>query len=824
MRSLAAIAITVALLALSTGCGPSSTELGRAYIQPDDEGEVGTTVRWEVTYRIGHDTAPGAQVRVLFPHSYYNNRPPNMLPQIDDPLAPGYCRLEINDQPAVLNLSSTALYPRHLIATAPREGWRRGDKLRFLIGLSAGGKHTFQLPHASGNRFAPFLLTDLDANGRFVLAPSQGGVNVRPGPAAQARVFAPGSVAVGETFSLTVAFFDRHGNPTDAAPVIEAPLTGHPAAPSGPSRLVTSPRGGAVATKGFSFAAPGVYRVTIELGVPCGAVTSNPVLVEAKPTQRLLWGDPHGHSLASDGARSPREFYTTARDVSRLDFAALTDHEWQVDTSEWAETQILCRSFTGPGFTPLLAWEYSLGGHGIVYYPTCTGNPSIGDGGVRELWQVALGGGRPASWQRLSGAYRLDAGYKPALWDHVRLADAFYVPHTSATVDMGDEADLDAPDITPLIEVYSGHGSNFSADDADHVPNFAPSGSVLQLLKDGREFGLIASSDSHDSRPGVATWGHAPPGLTGVWAASGARADLVTALRAGRTFATTGNRSIVRFAADDQPPGSRVVGDEPVRLSWRVYADGRLERLELWRNGAIWRRIPVAGLADAAGEITDDTRYGAAWYLLIAHLDGGGRAWSSPIFVDDPRTLILERFVTEDAAGINEIAVRGVPGRDTLAVTLFRRHGDDGGPRRVGYDRVASLDMNLRQIHYREPFSLAPGLTTYYLLREDTARGVRWHGPRALARFPEAEFDEGRFRFFVWRHGGPATVEIRGIEGETVRRIFLDAKQKGLVEVTWDTHNDAGKPVPDLTFYRLVEGDNATRWRPLARPTDETRR
>ena len=43
---------------------------------------------------------------------------------------------------------------------------------------------------------------------------------------------------------------------------------------------------------------------------------------------RLFWGDVHGHSAISDGKGSPGDYFTYARDVARLDFVVLTDHDF----------------------------------------------------------------------------------------------------------------------------------------------------------------------------------------------------------------------------------------------------------------------------------------------------------------------------------------------------------------------------------------------------------------------------------------------------------------------------------------------------------------
>jgi hypothetical protein len=115
------------------------------------------------------------------------------------------------------------------------------------------------------------------------------------------------------------------------------------------------------------------------------------VAAERAPEMRLYWGDIHGHSTASDGAFSPDEYYTFARDVSGLDFCALTDHDDVGHNSNvpdhskfmtedvWRALQDVTNRYNAPGrFVTLVGFEYSqieLGveGHRNVYYRGASG-------------------------------------------------------------------------------------------------------------------------------------------------------------------------------------------------------------------------------------------------------------------------------------------------------------------------------------------------------------------------------------------------------------------------------------------------------------------
>src|SRR5690606_29116071 len=54
---------------------------------------------------------------------------------------------------------------------------------------------------------------------------------------------------------------------------------------------------------------------------------SNPIeVVDAKPKDKLFWGDLHMHSIYTDGIRIPEQVYSFARDEAFLNICAMSDH------------------------------------------------------------------------------------------------------------------------------------------------------------------------------------------------------------------------------------------------------------------------------------------------------------------------------------------------------------------------------------------------------------------------------------------------------------------------------------------------------------------
>ncbi|MEM6497154.1 MAG: hypothetical protein AAF709_10555, partial [Pseudomonadota bacterium] len=101
---------------------------------------------------------------------------------------------------------------------------------------------------------------------------------------------------------------------------------------------------------------------------------SNPTRVNtADDSEQIYFGDIHGHSVLSDGRGSPEEFYRYARDVAKLDFCALTDHDFMLPGVAWSEIQKATEDFNqADQFITIHAYEWSgeaaVGGDHNVYF------------------------------------------------------------------------------------------------------------------------------------------------------------------------------------------------------------------------------------------------------------------------------------------------------------------------------------------------------------------------------------------------------------------------------------------------------------------------
>ncbi len=73
---------------------------------------------------------------------------------------------------------------------------------------------------------------------------------------------------------------------------------------------------------------------------------------------RVSWGDMHGHTALSDGKGTLDEYFTHARDVAKLDFVVVSDHDfgnaapWHMPRDTWRLTQDKADQYTAAATTP----------------------------------------------------------------------------------------------------------------------------------------------------------------------------------------------------------------------------------------------------------------------------------------------------------------------------------------------------------------------------------------------------------------------------------------------------------------------------------------
>ena len=597
----------------------------------------------------------GGAIRLAMRHVFHWSPP-----QTDNPAAPGYVTVSAPDGVATeiipwparddgQDLFLEAFPWQHTIDVRIIDGvLDEGDVLTIVYGdQSEGGAgariqpseeadYTFRL-YASAREDSPFLpLADDIA------------YTIEGGPAVRLRAIAPSNLEAddnGETVvPLLIRAEDAYGNhATGYQGVVAIHSKGEekvgevrfpPTAPDAGTRFASSVARIAVPIK--STGAPAVLIASD------GALDarSNPVkIAETPPTEKTFWGDIHGHTLLSDGRGSVVDFYAYCRDAAALDFCAVTDHGYMIGDAAWKESKKATEAFNRNGeFVTLQAYEWSgltnVGGDHNIYFRS--GNPPIYRS--RSYYDY-----------RNQQTYHGDApqinfieDLYATLLKRFRQGRVLSIPHYGGR--RANPAWHD-PRVERLIEIFSDHRRSHTW--------------AYDFLARGQRLGIIASTDGHIGRPGNSFLKNPLTRLPGkteintalvaVKATALTREAIFDALYARRTYATTGERILLDFAAAVPGPAN----GEPIRarmgeeleaaaspfgasptLTVEAVGTGPIDRIEIYRNVKI-AYTEKFGATQAGLAWTDPHALGpgetAAYWVRLVQADGE-EAISSPIW------------------------------------------------------------------------------------------------------------------------------------------------------------------------------------------------
>ncbi|MGH9464989.1 MAG: CehA/McbA family metallohydrolase, partial [Thermoanaerobaculia bacterium] len=472
------------------------------------------------------------------------------------------------------------------------------------------------------------LAVDGDGDGIRGLLAESPALEVLAGPPRQAILTVPSVVRPGATAELRLALVDALGNAGHPfVGTLELVARALPCAADDPD-LACDPAAKLALPSGVTLAAGDRGSIAVQLIAPERGVflidavgpeglagRSNPLVVSAT-LPRLLWGDLHGHSQLSDGTGTPADYFRYARDIAALDVVALTDHDhWGLQPLAlhpelWREIRDEVERFHDSGrFVTLLGYEWTswLYGHRHVLY-------FAGDGEV-------LSSVDPATET------------PQQLWDALRGEPALTFAHHSAGGPIATDWTIPPdPELEPVTEIVSVHGSSEAEDSPAPIYDPMPGNFVRDVLDRGYVLGFIGSGDSHDGHPGLAGLAAPSGGLAALWATELTREGVLEALRARRVYATNGPRILLQVALDGEPDGATVAPRAAGALEVLVVAPEILERLDVVRTGELIDSASLDSRVHRLRWTLHDLAAGEAVYVRAVQRDGGA-AWSSPFFV-----------------------------------------------------------------------------------------------------------------------------------------------------------------------------------------------
>ncbi len=364
----------------------------------------------------------------------------------------------------------------------------------------------------------------------------------------------------------------------------------------------------------------------LPFGLPVHATTEPPAL-------NLYWGDLHGHSTLSDGAREPEEYYRWARDVARLDVMALADHNWALSEEKIEKIRQLATEWYEPGrFVPFFAFEWAVG--------KARPSPSRGRPDHKHL-----------IFRRTDEEFKPWAPWKDTpsverLWEMLEGRDVIAVPHHTGLphdTHYGTDWSKHSEKFERVAEIFSDWGSSETAQDRYPLPEMEQGNFVRDALKRGYHVGFVGGSDTHLSRPGLNAlprMGHpyALTALTAIESPSLTRDDLWVALYNRRCYATSGGRRILLdVSLNGASMGERITqsfGVEPRTLKATVVGSTRIREIIIVKNSEQVASFKGTGWCQAI-EWTDNspsTNTEDSYYVR-AEMEDTSMAWSSPVWV-----------------------------------------------------------------------------------------------------------------------------------------------------------------------------------------------
>ena len=435
------------------------------------------------------------------------------------------------------------LIPFRLSGAALEEG----DTITITYGDTSGGGPGFRLQESSSDQVILHVYVDIEGNGDL-LRPTWPSFEVLGREEVRyVNAVAPSVVAPDEPFTLAVRAEDRMKNLSSGVmPALEVLLGGEP------FRSIAAGSPAISLLEDVTLTEPGVYRFSVQNEDGSIRATSNPIRVEDDPANRVYWGETHGHTAFAEGQGSPDGYYRFGRDVARLDFLSLSEHDIWMDDSEWRRLQDLVEEYRIEGeFTTILGFEWTsrspLGGHHNVFFRDTAGRARVPNQKAPLLDELYAGLRRENSTD-----------------------DVLIIPHAHQP---GDWTNSD-PDLERLVEIQSGHGT------FDWFGN--------KYLQNGFEVGFIGASDNHNGHPGYSGIGNRQLGGLAAVIASENNADAIfTALRDRAAYATTGERILLEATLNGIRMGTRQEHAQVRRIDCRVNGTAPIDAIDVIKNGAI---------------------------------------------------------------------------------------------------------------------------------------------------------------------------------------------------------------------------------------------
>ena len=350
---------------------------------------------------------------------------------------------------------------------------------------------------------------------------------------------------------------------------------------------------------------------------------------------KLYWGDFHDHTDLSICARATNppghDLFANVRDIERLDFAALTDHGYNLDRPQWAYNGEQTRANHDPGrFVAFLGQEW-----------TSKKNPPAGGAAVGPKTPLRYGHRNliflDPHHKRFYDA--MDGDINPRqLWDQLQASRTEFITIPHQLADWQHKGRGNPPTdwsfthehLQPVAEIFQARQSY----EYLGCPRQSPSGAPFAryYLHDawakGIIIGVIASPDHGGGN-----------GKVGVWAKELTRKAILQAVRARHCYGTSGAKMALQLSSGSAMMGDKVKRpDGQIAFHVKALAAREIKELVIFRNNRIVHTVkPGKKQVELTWTDKNPPEEKLLWYYTRIQAADEELAWTSPIwFVKQP--------------------------------------------------------------------------------------------------------------------------------------------------------------------------------------------
>jgi len=636
---------------------------GNISLNPSSKTVVNSLGTWTFTYIAGNIGFKGrGKLLICIRHcSDWSN------PQIDSPEDEGYITVKSNKKTKFIvefNVwKNFAYHPwQHILEITLKKGrLEKGDKITVMLGDKSFGSPGIRAQSFAEPKFKFRVFVDPEARSEFYeLEDKSLHIPLISAPFSEFEITLPSQPLKGYSGRVNIRALDQYGNTT--------------VLPKGKKIIFINDRK-KIEVKNSSkqwieisgdilkHSEGKIIRANFYMPQVNLEVKSNPCVL-SKNKRELLWGEIHSHSYLCDGTRWPEELLCFARDEARLDFAAITSHDWELNEESFDELKRTSNALYSPcKFTTFLGFEWSgqskNGGDHNIYFAGNEGE-LLSCGHTQYNYRKYYSDSFPNSllppwvepWMLKKTAYE----NLKDVYAKIENCKAMVIPHGG-----GRRANLDYhhPRLEPVLEITSCHQTFEEL--------------AWESLQRGYRMGFIGSSDDHRGNPGDShsTWRttknlNLPQhnGLVAVYSDECTRESIWSAFFRKEVYATTGARIILNFSINGRNMGSSIKQSKAKKardIRVNVFGTAPIRYIEVWRNAKPLRSWEIRYLnyeieykdeenldkikwddcilsgkrVGATSSISGVPikRAKAVYYVKVLQFDGH-IAWSSPIWID----------------------------------------------------------------------------------------------------------------------------------------------------------------------------------------------